>query len=323
MRIVFMGSAAFSCASLEAIVAGGSDRVVAVITQPDRPKGRKLEVCSCPVKDRAVRLGLSVLTPEKVNAPESVKAIEALAPDLIAVVAYGQMLGPGILRMPPYGCINIHASLLPMYRGAAPIQWAIALGEPATGVTSMFMDERMDAGDIILRRAVAIMEEDTGGSMRDKLAKEGASLLSETLELTRGGNVPRTPQSDSEATFAPKLGKKDGRIDWALPAEAVHNRVRGFNPWPLCWCAWRSRPGPARGGETPACDRETLRIFRTRIEDADGNPGEVIDVSGDGPLVAAGEGSVRLLELQPAGKRVMRGAEFLRGYQMRVGEKIG
>lgn len=317
MRIVFMGSAPLACPSLETLLADDGIEMAAAVTQPDRPQGRGRRISSCAVKDLASNSGATVLTPENVNAPDSLAAIKAFEPDLIIVVAYGQILRPGLLAVPKQGCVNMHASLLPKYRGAAPIQWAIANGETLTGVTAVFMGERIDDGDIILQKEIAIDPDDTAGSLHDRLAKEGAAVLAEAVENIRMGRVTRTPQTEAEATFAPKLSKKDGRIDWTRPAEEIYNRVRGFNPWPVCWCLPKGITDRAieKGGAR-------LRVLKVCIEDAEGGPGEVMDVSGDGPLVAAGDKAVRLLEVQPEGHKVMNSAAYLHGHAMQVGDII-
>lgn len=312
MRIVFMGSADFACASLDRLLADGRDEVVAAVTQPDRPRGRHLELGACPVKARLEDRAIPVLTPSNVNTPESLAALRELRPDLLVVVAYGQLLKPELLAIPATACINVHGSLLPKYRGAAPIQWALANGEPVSGVTTMYVNERMDAGDIILRREVAIAADDTGGTLHDRLALAGADLLRETVDLIRTGQAPRLPQNQAEATFAPKLKKSDGRIDWTMPAPVIHNRVRAFNPWPGCFCT------------APRGSGQVVRVLKTRVEPGHGEPGQVIDLSGDGPLVEAGDGqAVRMLELQAEGRKAMSGDAFVRGRAWKPGDAIG
>ncbi len=306
MRIVFMGSADLSCPCLDVLLKSGKE-VVGVVTQPDRPKGRNLRMSPSPVRVLAEARGIPVLTPEKINTPSIIDSIAAMAPDVIVVVAYGQILRKEILRIPPRGCVNMHTSLLPGYRGAAPIQWAIVNGENVTGVTAMFMNERMDAGDIIYQREVAISKDETGGSLHDKLAAEAALLLKETVENMCSGEVPRRPQVESEATFAPKLNKKDGRIDWTSPADKIYNRIRAFNPWPCCYC----EAGP---------EKSLLRVLKTRVEPTQGTPGQIIDSGEEGPLVACGQGGLRLLEVQPEGRKVMSGADYLRGRPVHAGD---
>jgi methionyl-tRNA formyltransferase len=312
MRIIFMGSSGFACPSLDRILADGRDDVVAVVTQPDRPKGRNLELSACPVKNHLGARSIPVLTPGKVNVPESLAVLKDLSPDVLVVVAYGQLLKPALLSLPTVGCINVHGSLLPKYRGAAPIQWAVANGERVTGVTTMHVNERLDAGDMILKSEVTIAEDDTGGTLHDKLAAAGAALLSATLDLIRSGKAPRFPQDEAQATSAPKLKKTDGRIDWGFAAATIHNRVRAFNPWPACYC------------EMPGDSGKFLKVLRTRVEAGHAKPGMVIDVSGDGPLVQAGdEAAVRLLEVQPEGRRPMSGGAFLCGRPLMCGEILG
>ncbi|MDI6773872.1 MAG: methionyl-tRNA formyltransferase [Verrucomicrobiota bacterium] len=314
MRIVFLGSAPLAAASLARLAAvcrsphgQGETAVVGVVTQPERPQGRHLRVAASPVRAAAEAAGIPVLAPENVNAPESLDAVRALGPDLIVVAAYGQILRLALLALPPLGCINVHASLLPRYRGAAPIQWAVALGETVTGVTTMYMNERMDAGDIIFQAEAPIGPDETAGDLRDRLAREGAELLVSTLEAIRRGNATRRPQDERLATYAPMLRKEDGRINWTMPATAVHNRVRGLSPWPGCYCE--------RGGVR-------LKVLKTRVESGAGQPGAVLDVAGPGPLVAVGQGAVRLVAVQPEGRRAMSGEEYLRGHDWKAGDAL-
>ncbi len=303
MRILFMGSAELACPCLDRVLADARDEVVGVVTQPDRPKGRALRLSPCALGAHAARRGLPVLAPEKVNAPESLAALRALAPDLAVVVAYGQFLKPALLGLPPRGCLNVHASLLPKYRGAAPIQWAIARGERETGVTTMFLNARMDAGDIVEQAVEPIRPEDTAGALYDRLARRGAELLAHTLDLLRAGAAPRRPQNEAEATYAPRLAKRDGCLDWSRPAAELRDRVRGFNPWPGCWC------------EVPPAGR--LGVWAARVEPGRGAPpGTLLEAVGDGPLFQAGVESLRLLVVQPAGRTRMGGADFLRGYRL-------
>jgi methionyl-tRNA formyltransferase len=316
MRIIFMGSAELACPCLDRLLANPADQIVGVVTQPDRPKGRSLQIAPCAVRAHVAMRDLPVLTPENVNAPNSVAALQALAPDLIIVVAYGQFLKADILNLPPRGpahrsplgeggCINVHASLLPKYRGAAPIQWAVANGETKTGVTTMFVNARMDAGDIIDQLVEPIRPEDTAGSLHDRLAQCGAELLARTIEKLRQGSIRRQPQNESKATFAPRIKKADGRIDWRLPATQIHNRVRGFNPWPGCFC------------ELPPVG--VVRVLKTQLEAGRSKTvGTVLEAAGEGPLIQTGQDALRLLELQPEGRKVMLGAAFLRGHQLTV-----
>ncbi len=311
MRMVFMGSADLSCRCLEAIVADGRHSVAAVVTQPDRPKGRHLAVSPCAAKAQALRTGIPVLTPERVNDPAAVAALRALAPDLIVVVAYGQILRNPILALPPKGCVNVHVSLLPRYRGAAPVQWAIARGETLTGVTLMYMNARMDAGDVIAQTPVPILCTDTAGTLQARLAEAGARLLVGTLDRIGDGTAPRTPQDEALATLAPKLRKTDGRIDWTRRAAEIRDHVRGFNPWPCCCCLLP--------------DGAVLRVLAVEVEDAapDAAPGTVVRTDADGPLIATGAGAVRLTDLQPEGGRRMSGAAYVRGHPLVAGTRLG
>lgn len=312
VRIVFMGSAGLACPSLERLLDCRALEVVGVVTQPDRPKGRHQQMSACPVADVARTRGATVHAPEKVNAPESIEVLRALKPDMIVVVAYGQILRQDILSMPPLGCVNLHGSLLPKYRGAAPIQWAIANGETVSGVTVMFMNERMDAGDTVMMREVPIGPDDTAGTLSATLAGVGADLLIEGVLAVSNGRAVRRPQDEGKVTLAPKLTKNDGRIDWAMPAISIHNRVRAFNPWPGAWTILAGKPGAL-----------ALRILRTRVEPVpSAASGTVVSVGAEGPLVAAGRDGVRLLEVQPEGKRPMSGADFLRGHPLQIGMAI-
>jgi len=257
----------------------------------------------CAVRAHVAKRGVPMLTPENINTPDSVAALRALAPDLIIVVAYGQFLKAAILNLPPRGCINVHASLLPKYRGAAPIQWAVANGATETGVTTMFVNARMDAGDIIDQLVEPIRPEDTAGSLHDRLAQCGADLLARTIEALRQGTIRRRTQDEAGATFAPRIKKADGRMDWHLPATMLHNRVRGFNPWPGCFC------------ELPTVG--VVRVLKSRVEAGrSAAAGAVLEAAGEGPLIQTGRDALRLLEVQPEGRTVMSGAAFLHGHPL-------
>ncbi|MEI8139281.1 MAG: methionyl-tRNA formyltransferase [bacterium] len=312
MRILFMGSAGFACPCLETLLRNNQDEVVGVVTQPDRPKGRNLQLSSCPVKTYLGSHQIPVLSPEKINTSESLAAIRTLHPDLMVVVAYGQLLKSALLEMAPLGIINVHGSLLPKYRGAAPIQWAVANGDTISGVTTMYLNERMDAGDMILKRELPIDPADTGGSYHDKLALVGAELLNDTVDLIRQGRAPREVQNENEATVAPKLKKSDGRIDWTLPADIIRAQVQGFNPWPGSFCVI-----PADGGKI-------VKVLTVRAEAGTGIPGTLIALGGEGPLIQAGHGrALRLLEVQPEGRKPMSGTAFLCGHALQVGMRAG
>jgi len=308
MRVLFFGSAVIAFQTLEALLASSQDELVGVVTQPDRPGGRKLKTTPCPVKVFAQKRGLPVFSPEKVGSSESLEALKELKADLFVVVAYGQYIPQSVLALPPFGSINLHPSLLPKYRGSSPIQWALADGEAVTGVTILYVSEKMDAGDILCQREVPIRMEDTALTMVPVLSRAGAELLMEAVDQIHCGTVDAAPQNDALATEARKLTKEDGRLDWTLPARTLNNRIRGFISWPGCFC----EAGSGR-----------IKVFRARVESESGVPGEILDVSGEGPLVATGEGALRLLELQPAGKRAMDGAAYLRGYPLQPGDRLG
>lgn len=307
LRIVFMGTAAFAVPCLEALV-GAGHTVLAVATQPDRPRGRGMKLQPGPVKSTAEALGLPVLQPEKASLPEFAAALRELAPELIVVVAYGQILRAAVLEIPPRGCINVHGSLLPELRGAAPIQWAVIRGAAESGVTTMYMDPGMDTGDMILAERLTITPEDTADTLAARLAPVGAALLARTLTLVERGEAPRVPQDSSRATYAPMLKREDGALAWAEPAAALRNRVHGCNPAP--------------GAYFGRLD-ETVKVWRAEVTDADpaAAPGTVLGV---GPLVvAAGRGGLRLLEVQPRDRSRMDGEAFCRGYRVAPGEVWG
>ena len=312
MRILFFGSAVIGFPVLEALLTSPADELVGVVTQPDRPGGRKLQTTPCPVKIFAQERGIPAFSPEKVGSPESLDALQELAADLFVVVAYGQYIPQSVLAMPPSGSINLHPSLLPKYRGSSPIQWAIANGDAMTGVTILYVSEKMDAGDIILQREVPIGPEDNEQSMEPVLARAGADLLMEAVTQIRSGSVSARPQDETAATEVRKLVKEDGRLDWTLSARTLHNRIRAFIAWPGCFFEKPSAKGVKR-----------VKVLRAQVEEGTGTPGELLDVSGDGPLVATGDGALRLLEVQPAGKRAMDGAAYLRGHPLQPGDRLG
>jgi methionyl-tRNA formyltransferase len=312
MRVIFMGSSAVSCLALERLVATPGIAVVAVVTQPDRPKGRSLTLSPSPVGALAASMGMVTHKFENVNSEEAVRTLTGYAPDAIAVVAYGQILKKGILGIPRLGCINLHGSLLPKYRGAAPCQWAVANGETVTGVTIIRMNERMDAGEMLLARAVDILPDDTGGTVLERIAVVGAEALCDAILGLAAGRVQGVAQDEAGATFARKLSKVDGEVDWGRPAAEVHNRVRGFHPWPGAWF----RMSGADGGLT-------VKIIKSQVGDGVGVPGTVLAVDSDGVVVACGSGSVVLLNVQPEGRKAMGGGEFARGYRVTAGMRMG
>ena len=313
MTIIFMGTPDFSVPTLHLLLENEYD-LQAVVTQPDRPKGRGRKVVASPVKVLAGHYQIPVFQPEKVRAPQIQQQLKDIAPDAIVVVAYGQILPESILQIPRLGCINVHASLLPKYRGAAPIQWAIIQGENETGVTTMFMDKGMDTGDILFQKTVPIEEEDTAGTLHDKLAFEGAELLLQTLQNLEQGRIMPTSQNHDAATYAPLLKKKDGAIDWQEPAFRIYNKVRGLFPWPGAYTYFQGK---------------TLKLLQVKVEqELEGvallAPGTVVALdSVSGPAIVTGEGYIRILEVQPENKKPMRCSDFCRGYHLAVGNKLG
>jgi len=305
MRIVFMGSAELAIASLQAVLHAGQDQVVGVVTQPDRPAGRKRALTPCPLKAFAEEQGLRVMTPVKIGSEASVQALAALEPDLFVVVAYGQYIPGRVIKLAPKEAINVHPSLLPKYRGAAPIQWAILNGDDKTGVSIIYLAPKMDAGDILRQETWTIDPDDTSATLHDKLAVFGADLLLKAMDDIRNGTVSRTVQDESRAVEIRKLTKEDGAIDWSLPAGSIRNRIRAFDPWPGSYCRL---PGD-----------EILRVWRAEVESAEGSAGELLD---DGLLVAAGSGALRLTEVQPVGGRRMPAASFLNGHPLAKGVRL-
>ena len=306
MRIVFMGSAELAIPSLSAIMDAGDSEVVGVVAQPDRPAGRKRQPTACPLKAFASGFGLNIMTPEKVGDPESMQALSALKPDLLVVVAYGQYIPARVIALAPSEAINVHPSLLPKYRGSAPIQWAIANGDSITGVSIISLAQKMDAGDILRQETYPIGEDDTSGALHGKLAVFGADLLLKAIDDIRNGRVSRVVQDESQAVEVRKLAKEDGEIDWTLPAKTIRNRIRAFDPWPGNTC------------RLPA--GEPLKVWAAKVEVASGRPGEVLD---DHLLVATGDGALRLTAIQPAGKKRMPAISFLNGHPVAKGEMLG
>lgn len=299
MKIVFMGTPDFSVNALENIVKAGHD-VVGVITQPDKPKGRGGKMQYTPVKEKALELGLDVYQPQRVKETEFIEKLKEMNPDAIVVIAFGQILPKAILDMPKYGCINVHASLLPKYRGAAPIQWSVIDGEKETGVTTMYMNEGLDTGDIIDKVVVPIDKKETGGSLFDKLAIEGGKLILKTLIELENGTAVRTPQDDSKSNYAGMINKQLGKIDFNKSANEIERFIRGLNPWPSAYTKM---------------DGKTLKIWDADVDDSenDSAPGTITEVGKDFIRVATGKGSLKILELQLEGKKRMKTRDFLNG----------
>ena len=305
MRIVFMGTPDFSVPALEALAEGGH-QVIAAVTQPDKPKGRGKAVLMTPVKEKALELGIPVYQPAKVREPEFVELLREMAPDAIVVVAFGQILPKAILEIPKYGCINIHASLLPKYRGAAPIQWAVIDGEKETGVTTMFMNEGLDTGDMLEKAAVPLDEKETGGSLHDKLSALGGNLILSTLKGLEAGTLKGTPQTDEGTCYAKMLKKSLGDIDWTMDAAAIERLIRGLNPWPSAYTSLHGK---------------TLKIWDADVLDREYGeaPGTVAEASKNALIIQTGKGSLSVRSLQLEGKKRMDIQDFLRGYSVEKG----
>ena len=309
MRVIFMGTPDFSVGTLEALIAAGHEVCLAV-TQPDKPKGRGGKMQYTPVKERALFHNIPVYQPKRVRDPECVEELRKYDADVMVVVAFGQILPKEILEMTPYGCINVHASLLPKYRGAAPIQWAIIEGEEVTGVTTMQMDEGLDTGDMILKTEVPVAADETGESLHDKLAAAGAALCVETLKALEDGTAVREKQGESPTAYAKMLTKELGDIDWAEPAVKIERLVRGLNSWPGTYTHWNGK---------------VLKIWRAAAETAqpaeaaDAQPGTVVSVEKESFAVQTGDGILRVLEVQMPGKKRMDAGAFLRGNTMEPG----
>lgn len=319
MRVVFMGSADVSAVMLDALVYMKAAEIVGVVTQPDRPYGRHQHFMPCPCKAKAQVNGLTVICPEKINRPEVIDTLRDWNPDLIVVVAYGQFLGKAILELPRLGCINIHLSLLPRFRGAAPVQHAIVTGETVTGVTAMMMDEGMDSGDMLMQVCKPILPDDTAAALHDRLSLLGAIALLRVVREAELGMLQRTPQDKTLATFAPKLKKDDGLIDWQMPAAQLALRVRAFNPWPACF-TWM--PQGLKGTAPLRVKILKVEVLPTDKAYLEFKPATVCNVRGDGPEIQTGTGVLRLLEVQPEGARRMSGKAFLCGYPLRPGDRL-
>jgi methionyl-tRNA formyltransferase len=307
MRIVFFGTPGFALPSLKNLVASGED-VAAIVTQPDRVKGRGHKLSIPPVKEFALSQGIPVLQPADIRSNEFFTAIDGLNPDMIVVVAYGRIIPPDILARPPKGCINVHASLLPKYRGAAPIQWSIVRGETKTGVTLMRMDEGLDTGDILLREETEILPQDNAATLGARLSEMGADLLITTIRNIAAGTVSAVAQQ-GDTSYAPIIKKEDGKIDWAASAEDIFNLIRGMYPWP--------------GGQS-VFQGERIIVIRSQVADADARKtaGSILKIFGEELHIATGRGILSLQELKPEGKKAMTGAAFARGRHIREGMRF-
>lgn len=305
-----MGTAELSCASLERLAADARFNIAAVVTQPDKPRGRELHLQPPPVKVLAKQLGLPVLQPSKARDEAFISELRAMKPELIVVAAYGHILPQAILDLPRHGCLNVHTSLLPRYRGAAPIQWAIADGETQTGATIMKMDAGMDTGPILAQKPTPILPEDDSASLHDRLAKLGAELLLETIPGYVNGNIQPGPQPEG-ASYAPKIKKEDGHIHWNLPAQTILNRMRAFKPWPGAFTFLKH-------------DSKSLllKIWQAEVIENKGASGQVLSVGESGIVIACGDKALRVMELQLEGGRRMTARDFLAGHSLKPGETL-
>ena len=305
MRVVFMGTPDFSVPALERIAT--EHEVVAVVTQKDKPKGRGMSVSYTPVKESALKLNIPIYQPDKVKEESFVEELRKLNPDVIVVIAFGQILSNDILTLPKYGCINVHASLLPKYRGAAPIQWAVIDGEEKSGVCTMKMDEGLDTGDIIDVDEITLDPKETGGSLFDKLAKLGGELILKTLQNLEFGKATFIKQDDSKSTYAKKMTKELGHIDFSKDAESIERLIRGLNPWPSAFTY---------------LDGKVMKIWDADVVDAGGVPGTVISEEKDSFVIATGSKALKVNELQLEGKKRMKASDFLNGRSIE-GSKLG
>jgi methionyl-tRNA formyltransferase len=309
MRVVYIGTGEIGVPVLHSLLNSNEHEVVGVVTQPDKPVGRTQRIEAPPVKKAVARLAIPILQPERIKRLDAVEAIRELAPDVIVVMAYGQILPRAVLEIPRVACLNLHASLLPRHRGAAPIQSAILGGDRETGITVMYMAEGLDTGDILLQSRIEIAPDETGGSLHDKLAQIAPAALEEALSQLGKGTAPRVPQDSAVATYAPKLEREDGRIAWTESAAVIERKIRAFDPWPGAFTMLRDEAGRER----------KLKIFSAEIVAAgNASPGEILP-SDNAPLIRAGDGALSLGEVQLEGKRRMDATEFLRGYPAPLG----
>jgi methionyl-tRNA formyltransferase len=311
LRIIFMGTAELSCASLQKLSQAESFQVIAVVTQPDKPKGRDLKLTPSPVKILAEKLNLPVLQPLKARDEKFISELRALQPDLMVVVAYGQILPQSILDLPPHGCLNVHTSLLPKYRGAAPIQWAIADGNAETGVTIMQMDAGLDTGPVLSTRRTPILPTDDSQILHDRLAQLGAELLVETIPDFIAGKIPPQPQPAAGSTYAAKIKKEDAHIDWSKPAGQIWNRLRAFTPWPGAFTFLQTETKP-----------QLLKIWKAEVVEKSGAAGTVLSADKTGIIIGCGEGALRILELQREGGKRLAAEPFLSGFPIKADEQL-
>ena len=309
MRIIFIGTGDIGLPALQALTKAANHHVLAVVTQPDKPVGRQLKLAASPIKEAAFKLHLQIYQPEKIGSATTVAQLKYLKPDVIVVAAYGQILPKEVLELPPHGCLNLHASLLPKYRGASPVHAAVAAGERYSGMTIMWMDEGLDTGDILLQESTSLGRRETAESLHDRLGKLGADALLKALALIENGKAPRIKQDPEMATLTKKIKKEHGHIKWDRPQREIDAHIRAMTPWPSAY-TWIPQEK----------DQKMLKIFTTIISHrAKGQPGEILRVDKHGILVAAGVGGLLLREVQMEGKKRMHAAEFARGFNLPVG----
>lgn len=304
-NIVFMGTPEFAVPCLD--ILNQHYNVTAVYTQPDRPKGRGQKLAMSPVKEYALKHNLPVYQPEKIKTPECVAKLRELKPDLIIVVAFGQILSKEILDIPPLGCVNVHGSLLPRWRGAAPIHWSIISGDKETGITTMYMDVGLDTGDMILKATTEITPDMTTAQLHDKLMVQGADLLLQTVQLIEENKAPREKQDDNLSCYAKMLNNDNCRIDWTKSAKDIHNLVRGLNSWPVAYTTLNNKK---------------FKIWQTRVTTGTGNPGQIIKLTKQSIIVATGEGAIELLEIQPPNKAKMPASSYINGHKQELENNV-
>jgi methionyl-tRNA formyltransferase len=304
MRVAFLGSSGFSLPSMTVLASSPRHQLVGVVAQPDRPSGRNRQIQRGVIHQAALDAGVPVITPERIGSPEAMAVLAAWQPDAIAVASFGQYIPTRVLALPPLGVINVHPSLLPRYRGAAPLQWSIACGETISGVTIFYVVKKMDAGNIILQESHPILPGETAVALSARFSVIGAALMMQALDLMEEGRAPSIPQDEALATDAPKIAKTDGLIRWNEPAETINHRIRGFQPWP---------------GAYMEHNGQVIKVWRAEVVDGRGVPGQILETKGAGPVVMTGDKALRLLELQPEGKKIMSGTAFLCGHSWAVG----
>ena len=312
MRIVFIGAGEIGVPTLQALLRSSEHRLTGVVTQPEKPVGRTQQIEPPPVKRALAGTKMSIVQPVRIKGREAIEEVRALQPEAIVVMAYGQILPRDLLEIPPVACLNLHASLLPRWRGAAPIQAAIAAGDPETGITVMYMAEGLDTGDILLQRKIEILPADTGGSLHDRLAQIAPEALLDALQMLAKGNAPRIPQDNVGATYAPKLTRDDGKINWSEPGEIIERKIRAFNPWPGAFALVTEKSGRTL----------RLKVFDAQIVGGKGRPGEILHADNQGLIVGTGKNTLSLGHVQLEGRWRMSASDFLRGHARWLGREL-